>query len=173
MTERRGLVPPARAPGAVVAMVEGKVGHTPAPVAAWDEGGVEAGGAGGAEEMWRRVQENLREQPSLAGLADDLRIEGVSGGVVTLVASKPSQAKYARSRVDQIGEMFSRAESGSGMGRLRVEIRLANEAGGGAGVEKIGAIPGSVSQAEAAKNPLVRRAIELFGARVVDVRDEG
>jgi len=154
-------------------MVENKAVQAPAPSLDRGAASVGAGGAAGSEEagaLWERARANLREQPSLAGLADELRIVGVSAGVVTLAASSQSQANYARSRADLLGEIFSRA--GEGPGRLRVDIRLVKEAGSGQTPEQSRAIPGSVAQAEAAKNPLVKRAIELFDARVVEVRDE-
>lgn len=107
----------------------------------------------------------LRQQPSLASLADDLRLTELSAGLAIVSAPTNTKANYARTRQATLAEILSEV-TGS---RVRVEVRLAQ------GVSARSAqapAPSSVAHAEAVKDPLVRRAMELFDARVVDVSDD-
>ena len=107
----------------------------------------------------------LREQPSLASLADDLHLTELGAGVAIVSAPTTTKANYARTRQSTLAEIFSEVVGD----RVRVEVRMAQS---GAAAKASTRTPSSVAHADAVKDPLVRRAMELFDARIVDVRDD-
>lgn len=100
-------------------------------------------------------------------MADELAFESLSGGVATLIASDARAFNFWRTRLQALSDALTAASGGEA--RLRVEVRPAPEPAGAAAARPV---PDSVAHAEAAKDPLVRRAMELFGARLIEVRDE-
>lgn len=118
--------------------------------------------------IWERVRERFAEHPSLAAMSESLTLDGIEGGVATLEASSSSALNYARTRQSVLSEAITEI-SGAGA-RLRIEFRLVSE-GADAALAKP-AVHSSVAHAEAMKDPLVRRALELFGGHVLDVTED-
>lgn len=117
------------------------------------------------DAAWQRVCVKLRQQPSLASLADDLSLTTLADGVAVFSAPTSTKANYARTRQSTLSDILTEITGA----RVRIEVRTAQSRSTAAAPATV---PSSVAHAEAVKDPLVRRAMELFDARVVDVSDD-
>lgn len=103
---------------------------------------------------------------SVAPIVEPLKLREVGGGIAVLTA--PAEAiAAARARKGAIEEALGRA-----IGRpIRVELR-ADPAGPSSAEASADHLPDTAARAEAMKNPIVRRAVELFDARIISVEDD-
>lgn len=116
--------------------------------------------------VWERFCGLIAANPSVAPIVEPLVLEKIEGGVVVVVAPTTMALGAARTRRGAIEEGLSKA-----MGRtIRLELR-ASESAPSAAALPTGAVD-TAARAQAMSNPLVRRAVELFDGRVVDVQDD-
>lgn len=106
--------------------------------------------------MWDRVLALAEPKPSIHAAVNGLRLQTLERGVATLEAPDSTAFAYAKARQGVIESLLQDVVGE----RIRVEIRAP-------GTEDHAPPPDAVLQAEALKNPLVRRAMELFEARLI------
>lgn len=119
--------------------------------------------------MWRRVREATAGQQSVASAIESLRLIAVEGSLATVIAPDADSFAAAKARRSAIESALTAAAGRS----MRAEIRLVEGEGE---VRRASAVvaQGAPDTDEAMNHPIVRRAMELFGARVIEVRgDEG
>ena len=124
-------------------------------------------GADDIVDVWRRVGEAAGDKASAKALLGTLKLVSVAPGRAVLSASDPAQLAYARQRSEQLADLFKRA-----VGTVVKVTLTAGDAGEDQGAS---GAPLAVDPAdrEALEDPLVKRAVELFNARVVSVhRDD-
>jgi len=103
-------------------------------------------------------------------LLESLSLARCEGGVAVVEPVKPGQGAYLKARAPALEDLLSRAAGKP----LRLEVREpAPESGGGGGPTAPNAGADSEAYAKALQHPLVRRAAELLGARLVKVEREG
>jgi hypothetical protein len=110
--------------------------------------------------------ELVAANPSVAPIVEPLSLEKIEGNVAVVTAPTTTALGAARTRRGAIEEGLSKA-----LGRtIRLELRAAESAPGSAAAPR--SVVDTAARAQAMSNPLVRRAVELFDARVVDVQDD-
>ena len=112
--------------------------------------------------IFASVRERAGSRPSLASLLTGASLEALDAERAVIRLGDREQLEFARQKAETIAELF-RAETGD-------RIRVAFEAPAAAETEAHGPIDREAQQ-EAERHPLVRRAMELFDARVVRVED--
>jgi hypothetical protein len=116
--------------------------------------------------VWSRMLELVAANPSVAPIVEPLRLEKIEGNVAVVIAPTTTALGAARTRRGAIEEGLSKA-----LGRtIRLELRAAEAAPDSASAPA--SAVDTAARAQAMNNPLVRRAVELFDARVVDVQDD-
>lgn len=126
--------------------------------------------------LWSRFLERTATNASVKAAVEPLTFEREHAGVLILRAATATEASTARARVSSINDMLSTVAERT----LRVDIRVLDAPGSDAERDaSSGPAPAPRSPAvdpaaysAAQSNPLVRRAIELFDARLVDVQDD-
>ncbi|MCC6908987.1 MAG: DNA polymerase III subunit gamma/tau [Phycisphaerales bacterium] len=118
------------------------------------------------EQVWRQVVEeahgNARLGPVVDALSWDQRLDGPS---ISLTLNDGSLLAYARTCLGAIEKIFA-----SALGRpVRIEL-IASAAAAANGHGPGPALPSSSQFAQAAQIPIVRKAMELLDARIVDVK---
>ncbi len=118
------------------------------------------------EQVWRHVVEeahrNARLGPVVDALSWDQRLDGPT---ISLVLEDASLLAYARTCLGAVEKIFAAA-----LGRpVRLEL-IAGAAAPANGKTTGTALPSSSEFAEAAQIPIVRKAMELLDARIVDVK---
>ncbi len=117
------------------------------------------------QSIWDRAHELAADQPSLSVLLENLTLERCEGGIAVVVAARPGQSAYLRARGAALEDLLSRAA-----GRpLRLDVREPEPSSGAETPLPQGAGVDSEAYAQALKHPLVRRAAELLGARLIAV----
>lgn len=117
--------------------------------------------------MWKRFSEIVASNFSVAPVVEALRLERIEAGSAVVIAPDAESLGAARTRRSAIEEALTKAA-----GRpLRLDLRLAEMTERAQPVLSPHAIDAS-DRERAMQNPLVRRAIELFDGRVVDVQDD-
>jgi hypothetical protein len=120
-----------------------------------------------AAAIWSRFREIVASNFSVAPIIEPLKLERLDAGIAVLSAPDAEALGAARTRRSAIEEGLTKAA-----GRpLRVDLRLAESAPRQQPALSPHAV-NSVERERAMQNPLVRRAVELFDGRVVDVEDE-
>lgn len=114
------------------------------------------------------MRENAEGGPTKVML-DTLRLTALRGSTAHLEAETPQALSFAIGKVERLTAMLS-----AGAGRsLRVALALRPGASAGAPpAHSLAAAPGGDPRAAADAVPIVKRAIELFDARVVRVEDD-
>lgn len=118
-----------------------------------------------AAALWSRFIEIAATKPSVMAAAEPLVLERLEGGEARLVARDASALASAKPVRLSIEEVMSKAAGRT----VRVELALAAEAEPAARVQPM---VDTAARAEAERHPLVRRAAEVLGARLVDVQDD-
>lgn len=124
-----------------------------------------SGGASVDQALWARVGARAQGNPSVKAVIDQLSLVSAEGSLVRLRPMDGSSASSARARKAQLEELLS-AEAGRS-----VRVEFDPPASGASRAMPAGVVDAAL-HAEASRNPLVRRAMELFDARVIDVRPE-
>lgn len=115
-------------------------------------------------ELFERVRERIGSRPSLRSLLKGATLEDFDGERALIRVGEHDQLEFARLNSNAIAELF-RQETGQ---RVRIAFEAPTPSGDQDGAPR--AITPDVRK-EAESNPLVRRAMELFDARVVRVED--
>lgn len=113
--------------------------------------------------MWAKILERASTRPSVRALFEGATLEALDESRALIRLREHEQMEFGRLNADGIAEMF-RLETGR---RLRIAFESATEE---APSEELRAITPEVRR-EAESNPLVRRAMELFDARVISVEN--
>lgn len=102
----------------------------------------------------------------MAPIAEPLVLERLDAGVAVVSAPTPIALGAARTRRTAIEDALSKAAGRT----IRLELRAADVPA--SSPPATANVPDTAARAQAMNNPLVRRAVELFNATVVDVQDE-
>ncbi len=122
-----------------------------------------AGTAIDIEGVWESVCASVASSPAGAALVEALRLVSLEKGVATVEADDPGVAGRARTRrrwlEERIGEVCGT--------NVRLEVRSTDDSGSASSVPEEPVDSALLRQA--ANNPLVQRAMDLFQARLVRV----
>lgn len=127
--------------------------------------------------VWRRVREIVEGKPSHRAMVESVTLDSLTGGAAVLLVRHPTELEHFKSRAEWFGGLIAQAMGGaagapaSARG-VRVEFRVRPPSGratGDAGLPMSRAAESALVR-EAEKHPLVRHAMDLFDARIVDVR---
>lgn len=152
--------PPPTAPPSAAPKPEVQARHaTPAAAPSAD-------GPSDPASVWSRFRASVAEG-SVAPIVEPLTLERIEGGVAVVSAPTVTALGAARTRRGAIEEGISKA-----LGRsVRLELRAADRPPEAAPTESP-TTSDPAARAKAMSNPLVRRAVELFDGRVVEVSDD-
>ncbi|MBL8745416.1 MAG: hypothetical protein JNK58_03565 [Phycisphaerae bacterium] len=117
-------------------------------------------------DVWERVRALLAANPSVAPVIELLTLEKIEGNVAVVCAPTAGALGAARTRRGAIEDGLSKALARN----MRLELKAAETPAGDPRAPE--AVVDTAARAQAMSNPLVRRAVELFDARVVDVQDD-
>lgn len=116
-------------------------------------------------EVWKRICERAGGGPGTASLMGAMRLDRFEGDTAVVVISDPSKAGRARIKQEWLRDLLREALPGRA---VRVVFSVAGEASNNDPETDSGAS----SHHEAMRHPLVRRAMELFDARLIEVKRE-
>ncbi len=121
--------------------------------------------------LWSRFLERTASNASVRAAVESLTFEREHAGVLTLRAPNTTEAATAKARLSSINDLLSTVAGRT----VRIDIRTPEAADDSATTSPTAPRSPAVdaaAYAQAQSNPLVRRAMELFDARLVDVRDD-
>lgn len=123
--------------------------------------------ANDAASVWERFRALVADNFSVAPIVEPLTLDRLDGNLAIIIAPTMTALGAARTRRGAIEDGLTKA-----IGRpVRIELRASEKP-----VESPEAIqpshPDPAARAKAMSNPLVRRAVELFDGRVVDVSED-
>lgn len=113
-----------------------------------------------------RLRQQAAAKPSIKSVIESLTIERESAGQVVLAANDQETLSAARAMKSTLDDLLSKAAGRT----LRSELKLADGAGPQVVVREVGF--DAAAHHEAMSNPLVRKAVELFDARLIDVQPD-
>ncbi len=121
-----------------------------------------------AAAVWQRVRDLAEPSPGLMGMISMLHLRLLSEEKAEIVLTEPRSADFVRQRLKRVAEVLERATGRKLRLELSVDVDAAN-APPSASVPHAALSPEERAAAE--KLPLVKTAMELFGAHIVAVRD--
>lgn len=152
----------------------------PVPVAPSPTIAEPAGSAVGAPDtadLWERVRALVAASPSQSGLVELFELKSVRGDTAEVVVADASKAVFARTKVEWVGGLLTKALGRTMHARLidapapeAAARDSADTPTRSAGASLIAA--DAAARAEAMENPLVRKAMDLFNARVISVEND-
>lgn len=114
-----------------------------------------------------RVRKLGADRPSVRVLLDALDLKSLDAGGATVVVKSAAKLGSARSSRAKLGELIGEAMGRGGPVEVRVEAA--------AGVSQLAPAPtGRITgeqEHKALQNPLVRKTVELFDARIVEIKE--
>ena len=117
--------------------------------------------------VWARVREIGGERgPSVRVLIDALELKELGAGSATVVVRSAGKLGHAKMERARLGELIGEA---MGRGAVEVKVLAGEQMSAGAAVQRT-RLTGEQEQ-KAMQNPVVRKAVELFDARLVAVRE--
>jgi len=124
-----------------------------------------------AASTWNRFKNSCAANPSVSAVIEPLMLERIDGTLAYLSAPSAESLSMVKPRKAAIEELLGKL-----LGRtMRIELKLAADAASlpePAAARQPAGIMDPDDRAAALKNPLVKRAIELFDARLIDVQDD-
>lgn len=124
------------------------------------------------DDVWARVAQLAREEnPSVLSVVESTRLERLDGQRATLAIVRDSNIAYVRARK---GALEALLEKVAGVA-ARIEFIEVNEGAAPSDPQHSDGPRPTVDQATQARvmqNPVVRKAVELFDARIVEVAPE-
>lgn len=120
-------------------------------------------GAGVPAEVWSRVGELAASNPSVLVAVNAAELESIESDVARLVVKDATKAQYVRGRQGQLEELLGRVVAR----RVRIDVRAPEGAAHARPVAVTGVDTAGLAQAMS--HPLVRRAMDLFNARIIEV----
>lgn len=114
-------------------------------------------------EAWSRVRELASTNPSVLVAVDAAELESIGPDAARLIVKDATKAQYVRSRQGQLEELLGKVVAR----RIRIDVKAAL----GSASARPAATTGvdTAGYAQAMNHPLVRRAMDLFNARVIAV----
>ena len=120
----------------------------------------------GAEQLWTRARAATTASASIRAAMDELECVGERPGIVVVRGKSPDALAAAKARKASIEEFLSKAAGRT----VRVEFQSSGDAPPTS--PRAGANVDAHAIAAAQSHPLVRRAMEILDARLIDVQDE-
>ena len=116
-------------------------------------------------EWWERLTRAAESSAALSRAVAELKPGRVEGSSFELRLFNPSREQFVRGRLTDIERLTAQITGG----RASVTLRVEEEASGDAPARGGAGSGAAVDTSEAMKHPIVRRAVELFDARITHV----